>query len=258
MKILVIIAEIHWGYSIKVANIGKAQPALYIPPPSTLIGAISLPLAKHIGHGETISDGRNLFSVAFKYRPMFIGAACKILGGGTYWEDINRNIIALFQVSGSRRLNPKYRFSAVPVGKIYSPRQRIKLLFLVEEKTASQILGEDWNNEIQLAGWELSRIGNKESIISVEQVTFANAEIVDTSQSSTSFYFPRSAVDRIEGEFFYSDFWTDNYQFGLTPQLVKYVIPGTRAPVVKSSTLQVSLDRGVAYTNGEDTIIVNT
>lgn len=256
MKILVIDAEVHWGYSIKIANVGKAQPALYVPPPSTLIGAISLPLAKHRGAGETIRNGKNVFSIAFMYKPMFTGAACKIIGIGTYWEDINRNIIALFQVPG-RRLNPKYRFNATPVGKIYSPRQDIRMLFVVKEKIASEMLGENWQNEIQLAGWEMSRLGSKESIISVEQVRLDDTSVINNGQSSTSFYFPKTAADIIKGEFFYSDFWGDNHQFGLTPQLVKYVIPGTRAPVVKSSTLQVNVN-GSAYTNGEDTIIVNT
>jgi CRISPR-associated protein Cas5a/b/c len=258
MKILNIEVEVHWGYSIKVASIGKSQPALYIPPPSTLVGAISLPLAKNRDMGETLSDGTTLFNTLSLFKRVFVNSACKLIGKGTYWEDINRYIISLYQRPG-RRSDPNYRFNAIPTGKIFVPHQKIRILYLIDEKASIEILGQNWQAEIIISAWEISRLGNKESIVSVERVSLNDALTVKNRLSATSFYFPNSAADIIDGdgEFFYSDFWVNNYEFGKEAQIERYVVPGYRAPIVESSTLQVKI-KGIAYSNGEDIMIVNT
>lgn len=254
MKLLSVQAEIHWGYSIKVPSIGKSQPSLILPPPSTLIGAIVQPIAKHRKIGETITKDGKVFGTLNLYQALFRGASCRLVGKGTYWEDINRYIIALFQ-NKSRRFDPNYRFNAIPTGKVYLSGQKIKAIFVLDEKAAFDVLGETWHEEILTAGYEITRIGNKESIVSVEQVKLDNASEI-SGKVTTSLYFPIGSAHVIDGgEFFFADFWTSDYQLGEEPSIERYVVPASRAPIVESSTLKVDV-KGAAYSNGEDTIIV--
>lgn len=256
MKLLNVEAHLHWGYSVKVPNTGKAQPSLNIPPPSTLIGAISLPIAKHRGTGETFVDEGKLIGVADLYRPIFKAAACRLIGKATYSEDINRYIIALFQNS-ARRFEQEYRFNAIPAGKVYGPNQKIRMVYLVDENSALQILGEDWHAEIESAAYQISRIGSKESIVSVENVKLSDANTV-RGKVSTSLYFPFEFAEVVNGgEFFFADFWLPSYALGKRPQMVRYIVPASRAPIIESSILQVNVKTS-AYTNGEDTIIAGS
>jgi len=259
-----------WGFSVKVPKEAKAQSAYSIPPPTTLIGAVCKNLAHVKNVGETIMENKKLASAASKYSKMFRAAAAfydtneKMLG--KYWEDPIRYQIAQFQRKERRGL-PDYRFNIIPSGKIYFPNGRIVAGFLISEEVAEELLGESWETDLEQACYTITCLGSKESIVAVDDVIMMKDLQPFKSEFTTRFYQRATFLDKEEvvavpsGFYSFSGiyverFWDINYDWGVQPKQVEYVVPGLRDPVVSCVMRARPARDAVVYNVGEDGIAV--
>ncbi len=253
----------HWGFWVRTPNTSKYQTSLSIPPPTTLLGAlinpiISLKLSKI--NGEVILNDKKLSSPVIEFIKM-IPAASFYYYDSNYafiYDDINRYITLHFQTetkyteeekaAGGRRYQLKYRFGALKVGKVAAPSSKGIACYLIDEDRAKSLLGDDWKSIIQLAAYNINRIGSKESIVSVESVNIIeNIRIINTpSRVKTKCYIPLKYVEAIQLQDYYIEtFWEDGWSRDANIKYEDYIIPGTRMPI-SSKPIEVNLIGGKA------------
>jgi len=260
-----------WGYSVKAKKVSKAQHAHALPPPTTLIGAISKWLAKTLGKGEIVESEGKLASTTKDYAHMFKAASAFIepntdgsASFGKYWEDPLRYQILQFQKS-HRRADPNYRFGLVPAGKVYCPSAKMVIGYLVDESVAMQVLGANWDRQLVNAAYSITHIGAKESIVAVEEVKLSASDPIIDGEFDTRFYLPADSVAEVihvwPGPYrfvgtYVESFWKIGYEWGVELQSVDYIVPGSRDPLF-SCRMKVKPARHVeSYMVEEDGLTV--
>ena len=264
MKALKVIGRFHWGYWIRGVEVSKLQYSLRVPPPTTLIGAISYPLFKIIGDkGETLSG---LYSPVKKILDVVRHAVFSLNDYGMYLEDINVYILLHFQQLGGkeeferygtyRRYAMKYRTGAIKTGKIYAPNAEFTIIYFIDEKAASKELGSDWDSILTKACYEISRIGSKESIVSINKVLIYDVNEIKSEKVETKFYFPLYAAIPILGNWFFEKFWKGGFGKDDLARPIEYVIPGILDPI-HSELIKVKIsDKGFVYSVDDEVVII--
>jgi len=163
--------EFVWGFQCRVAGMSKTSPSFLYPPPTTVLGALSNVISRELGLGE--ADGTLVMSslsenlLAIGWRP--------INSVPIKYEDINR-IISVKITSGRLYPDPSdlgRSFDSPARGKTIlssldddSPKIRWVLVFSGEEMKT-----ENYDFELKKKHfWRISRIGSKESLVSVSNV----------------------------------------------------------------------------------------
>lgn len=255
-------ARYHWGYSVKHPFSSKGQPAFALPPPNTLKGALSKGFMDNL---ETIyaplKKGKfNLTSSASLMN--FIKAASCKLGDehdeiASEWMDINRYIVLHFQKPVRRALR-EYRFGTISSGKVLAQHITLHVLYLIDEDKARSILGDSWKQSLLRSAWSITRIGSKESVVSIEDVKLNDSWCVSQDTVKTSYYFPSEAKETIKGDNYDEvEFWDDG--FGTKePKPIRYIIPGKVRGLIECGTIEVKMSsKGLAYTDGENVMVIS-
>jgi len=276
---LIIKAEYHWGYWIRVPYSSKLQLSLPLPPPTTLLGALVSGLVRE-GllkgpdggklFGEmlvtNIKAGRreriDLRSPASLLDDALITASAALSDERYAFitEDVNKYVTLLFQAktmekvgeeSVPRRYLPKYRTGSICCGKIYYPSGPIETAYLFDLAKLENVMDGDPAHALEMAAWNISRIGSKESIVTIKKVFCMKLSKSDISKGvvKTKFYFPSSA-GRVLGGLFYTEvFWRRGWGRHDPPIFEEYVIPGSRTPI-SSSEIQVEAEAYVDLGDG--------
>lgn len=266
----------HWGFWTRTPNTSRYQPSLSIPPPTTLLGAlvnpiISLNLSKI--NGEVILNDRKPSSPVIEFIDM-IAASSFYYYNSQYafiYDDINKYITLHFQTktkdkpeekdAGGRRYLLKYRSGALKVGKVVAPSSKGVVCYLIDEDKAEKLLGNDWKKSIQIAAYNINRIGSKESIVSVESVKMIEdiKSISTPSKVRTKCYIPLKYVDvtQLKDQYYVERFWSGGWSRGAdaSREHEDYIIPGTRMPI-SSKPIEVSLTDCRAYKIEQDEVLV--
>jgi CRISPR-associated protein Cas5 subtype I-A len=144
-----------------------------------------------------------------------------------------------------RRFLPKFRTGAIQVGKTYFPGEFVAA-YLLNEKRVTEVLAGDLN-KIVLAAWNITRIGSKESIVSINNVELLYAKKLEEKNVKTIFYFPKELSANISGNYYIETFWEGGWGRDYYRKPVDYVIPGSKVPI-ESKEIEVELsDQAVAY-----------
>jgi len=258
--------EFHWGYWIRRPGTSKYQGVVPIPPPTTLIGALTSSLAKTSKipvSGEVLRlHGKGIVSPAYLLEGSILASSCYLEGIAYPWDDLNRYITLHFQAktrdseeekeAGGRRYLAKYRFGAIPCGKVYYPSGMMTISYIFSEEKLRNLMN---NPEVELeeAAWEIQRIGSKESITTVKEVKILTEldEIQKGEEIKTKYYFPRRLGNPKSGEYYLERFWRLGWGRNLEAVFEEYLVPGTRIPV-KSSEVTVEVnEKALVLEKGE-------
>lgn len=261
MEYLKVRLRLHWGYSVSLPSTTKTKPSHILPPPTTLLGALSL--RRYRGKEEGIPQ------IPREFRG--ITATAKFGDGTrtTYMEDIVRNVILLWQRK-DRRTDVTYWYGAIPTGRVYSPNGELVAVFLGEGVSSFE---ED--------AWGIQRIGSKEGIVSVEEVEKGKAEPLGKGNYETEYYFPYLMSDSgrmrrrtVEGSFRIENFrfrsWEENRKEGGAEEGggkgkrrgrrdepgsrdIPYVLPVVDYPMRTKAVYTEAME---AYRVGEEVIVV--
>jgi CRISPR-associated protein Cas5a/b/c len=219
--------KLHWGYAVSVPGASKQKPSLLLPPPTTLVGALSY--GKFRGRDSEFLSGQNASPAIFLGD---VRAAARFADGcaGMYAEDVVKNMISYFQEARKdketgqmRTTSMKYRSNIIPSGRVYAPGSELLALYVTSD------LDPD---ELKKLSWSIIRLGSKEGLVSVEEVRTGVAKPVQ-GRVRTPYYFP--AMVRHGGfegaDFMLLDFWEGGYAWGKEAAKKTYVVPMPRFPI---------------------------
>ena len=230
--------RLHWGYAVRKRS-NKAKPAFLLPPPATLIGAISF--LKNRGIENVLIDKKNIGSPAFYMKGL--KATAKLTSFASYVEDIVRNVVCLYQRK-ERQLDPSHRYNIIPEGKVYSPGGMIVAVYVTDSLT---------KEELEKMSWGIIRIGSKESIVSVEDVEVGEAKKI-SGVVETDYYFP-ATVEVVEKEEFVNlvSFWDEKaYIFNQDAKKEVYMLPLRSFPIIST---KVKVNAKEAYKVGDEYVV---
>ncbi len=264
MLVLKVKAEYHWGFWIRSPGTSKYQSATPLPPPTTLIGALAYPLVKkgvlkldgQQIKGETIKLEKNsILSPAMVIEKYVVCASAYLDNIAIIWEDLSKYNTILFHettkseedeiLAGGRRYTMKFRTGAIPVGKVFYPSGVLTAAFLIDD-SMSKVVDGNFENELVKAAWEMTRIGSRESIISVIDVKLSEATPTKDRKLKTRYYFPAVLGSVVEGGYYMEMFWSGGWGREASARFEEYIIPGTKTPI-SSTLVTVELTRGRAF-----------
>ena len=186
-----------WGFSIRAPETSAAQPALPLPPPSTLIGMLARGLAS-VGDWPELTDGA---SSAIRVARIVRSAHLGLLPGqrlSGIWSDLSR-VSATPYLRPEHRLRPEMRFGVHAVGRVYAPDCRMKICYVIHNDSARDLLGNRWQENLCQGAFVMRAIGSKEGLLSVRKVGLEAAIIAENQEGqalSSIYYFPSAAVAR--------------------------------------------------------------
>ncbi|MGC8696322.1 MAG: CRISPR-associated protein Cas5 [Anaerolineae bacterium] len=165
--------EFAWGIQARMAGRTKTSPSFMFPPPTTVLGAIARGYAARMGLSESDS-GRTLealagSTLALGVRPL------NVLPSPV--ADLNR-IIVIGQRKGVKYPNP------VAVWGSFDAPARGKTYYYVDDgagdgaPTLSFFLVTCAGSILEDDIWRITRIGSKESVVSVVDVRRAELEVI--------------------------------------------------------------------------------
>jgi CRISPR-associated protein Cas5 subtype I-A len=230
LKVLAVLfsAQPSWGFSVREPNVSATQPSLELPPPTTVLGALSYGMAKTLGlnyetflvekHGKS-KRSKGDPSVMLTTLPQLLSEAMVYAGATveTYspYNDINRHVTRIYQRE-ERKDDPKYKFGAVQVGKVYVTGL-VKGLVAFDADKLEEVLRDlkalvpsaGWNKSLEdllvESAYRITRIGTKEGIIAVEYAKAGEARKVNDVKFNSSFYQPEKAIDLTKQDPFSQD-----------------------------------------------------
>ncbi|WP_238026458.1 type I-A CRISPR-associated protein Cas5a [Metallosphaera javensis (ex Hofmann et al. 2022)] len=227
--------RLHWGFSISYPTASKEKRGTLLPPPTTLVGALSYGRFRGVDSGDDLRSSPAI-SIMDKVRV----ASARFEGEGTYIEDIVRNTVSYFQ-KPERKADRRYMFNVVPTGRVYTPGGLLTLVYVTE-------IPED---ELRRLSWSIIRLGSKEGLVSVEDVEVGRALPV-RGKVRTSYYF-RASVPHSLGDLVYADFWEGGMSWGKEGKLVRYAIPLKQVPL---RSVEVGVEAQEAYRVGDEYVVV--
>jgi len=252
-------AKLSWGFACRLIPFGKSRMTMKAPPPSTLLGALAYPLARSLGWPEVLlGDGKET-SGADRVREFVVSAHARLNFSLTVKADINRVFWFDFQ-------RKEVKTDAIALERIYtSPisgarESEIELLYIVRPELAERALGGKWASLLEAGGWSLIRVGQKEGLVSAEDVRLAEAEVLNGEKVKTSFYFPLEACSSPPKGSWIQEFFIDPWEVGIgeytgarrLPFVIPYSVQRGEPAEVEA---QLEAERGVAILCGEYTII---
>jgi len=259
----------HWGFWVRSPFTSRYQASLTVPSPTTLIGALARPLFESDGEVYVEKKG-GIRSCAARLQEAVVSASFYYAPEkdrrGYAFADINKYITLHYQnivktEPYMRRYSLKYRTGALQVGKISFPSAKGVACYLLDEENLKRIVGHDWRMKVASAAWNLTRMGSKESIVSVESVdvveTPRELTVPSEDKVKTVCYVPLRNVDveSLVGQKYYIErFWRGGWGRGDTPEYEDYIIPGERSPI-SSEPIEVLLKEGKAFELGPSEVL---
>jgi CRISPR-associated protein Cas5 subtype I-A len=183
LHITAIIAKVHWGFSIRTFPASGSQRSFTIPPPTTIIGALACAYAsitKVNREYSTLEQPYTTYTAEFieelgiKYATIHLIEPIQehTLQTIRYFTmPVQAPKTDIEKVAGHMRVSEM--FAPIQVGYIVCPTLTIAFIILSDKPIPKSI------------GWSISRIGSKESIISVHTVHQKEAEPVKIPMDET-------------------------------------------------------------------------
>lgn len=181
--------DLHWGASVRKYSSSKTRESYVVPPPTTLIGALSYGYARYVGlpeeHTERGSAGRmEFYSSAEVVRRKILSVNVKVNSPFVQHSDLVR-------IWWYRERERAAKTDAVAVGRSYKG--------LKHERGAPDLdvvyfLKEDAAEEVELkrlivSGCSIVRLGGSHGLASVRRVSWGLARPLAHTRGKTGFSF---------------------------------------------------------------------
>ncbi len=179
----------HGVVSLRVQPQSKARASLRYPPLTSLLGAISYPLAREDGR-EVVAAGGSLEPRSADFRRFFEHIAVEVVGEGyTYGS--------LYKINEYYRGEALQAVSALSNTFFYGEQEyRIRILYVL-----SRDVGDREARLVERAAWGISRLGSRESVVSVEGVLSGTGRIREVDSAETTFSFEMRDGMAVEGSY---------------------------------------------------------
>lgn len=251
-------AKVYWGFACRIIPFGKSRITLKMPPPSTLIGALAYPLARLKDWTEVVMERKVKLSGANRILNFISSAHAKMDFIPLVRGDLSR--VYWYYV-----LRKEVKTDAVALEKVYvnplpgKADSIIEMIYLIDQDKAEKTLGSEWLNLLEACAWAISRIGQKEGMISVSDVRLSKAGLIKDGEVMTRFYFPLEACSEMPVGSWIQETFVDVWETGMGDysggRSITFAIPFSSIEQ-KPVDVNVKLsDRGVAM-NCDGRIVV--
>lgn len=213
MKVVKAKLKFHWGFISRWPAYTAAQPSTLYLTPTSLLGALAYGLAKlkglpevvrvEVGRGSRRRRGRRA-----KVPVHFYSSAVRALeycSWVTYRVESelepNLGLVETMDLSkvslvlGVRRGNiypgSPYLWGVQPHGKVYSPSLEVTVAYFAAR--------DDVTSDVERAAWLITRVGSRESVVSVQDVRVVGARPASAEEVETAYAFPSSLAERVDG-----------------------------------------------------------
>ena len=181
--------DLHWGYAIRHILYSKTRDSYLLPPPTTIIGALSYGYARVLGLPEELY-GEKSVSTAERLRERVVSVNVKINAPLHHYSDLNR--IWWFRVK-----ERKAKFDSVALGKVYTAPHKgpsIEAVLLFEKSVSVR--------DLIKAAYSISRLGCKEGVVSVRYVKYGYAEPFNAEVAETRYSFWYDVIKEFKGDLY--------------------------------------------------------
>jgi len=195
-RVLRVVVELHWGYSVKHPLYSASQPSLRFPPPTSLLGALAYPLHLQEAKPETLIVEGSLYSSTVELLDLVPWVCYRIsnLDPRSLVEtrDIGKVLIAPY-VRGENVYPGSPNIWAVQVhGKVYAPTLTLDIVYVVANSNVDTA-------KLVRAAWGIARLGVKEAIASTVNVELLDATLANREVVETRYGFPQTLAKPLEG-----------------------------------------------------------
>jgi len=205
-----------WGWSVRYPGLSAGGPSLPLPPPSTLVGALSRGIAKIVKQGEIteIKIGRKSLHASTTYvyarqllaagvrlaeTSSIVGSAPNVVAAPTR---VMQRILQHPYMRPENRKNMDMAFGVEAFGLVMAPSALMEILLVFKDQILDLV-----DRKTLLAGaLSISYVGAKESLVTVLDAKVGN--VSEMTGGETMYYAPLEAVkekDRALG--FAIPFW---------------------------------------------------
>lgn len=181
--------SLHWGFSVRPSLITKSKPSSLFPPPTTFIGALGYGLARLRGLPEETLSNDLFVSIAEAVRSRLQSVNVRALGPFTSYSDLTR-------VWWRDVRRKQVKFDAVALGKTYGASSSFDVVFLFKPR-----ISEDEMKNFVAAACGVVRIGSREGIACVDEVSFGFADPLTEKEVETRFSFSLEDARLLRGEY---------------------------------------------------------
>jgi len=170
----------------------KMRIALRYIPPTALIGAIAYPLLHLTGdRGETIYEKKTFRSKAESIASLFKWVTIKMGGRPKLYG-------SLLKINTIYRGKVQSAVTSFPFAVLYGEFDYIlTAAYLIDDDKLAESTYS--SKDLTRAAWGITRIGSRESIVSVEDVKIGRTKIEYTEEAKTAYAFPFGKDVKIEG-----------------------------------------------------------
>jgi CRISPR-associated protein Cas5a/b/c len=208
--------RLHWGFIVRVKGATAAQPALVLPPPTTVVGAFAYPLARLLGLRDEPPSARkgakkpvitDVFECFLKAtRGASAGLDPMSPTGLSSYMETTRIMGFVYKTGGQVNKvlkEPIYKSISTimpvqPLGATYSPGGVVHIGALIDVEDLARCLGvgvDDVEDAAVKACHGVSRLGSKEGVVSVLEAAYGEPEAVE-GDFYTLGYVPASMVSK--------------------------------------------------------------
>ena len=161
MEFLLVRVRFSWGFAARLQPQSKMRMAFKYPPPTTLLGALAYPFIRRRGAGrlEVITKGKKVISAADKLKGLVKEVATSLHEEPSIYGSYLR-------VNRIYRKSLDFAVTAFPSSFVYSNEEGLADLVYVMEEVSE---------DLERAAWGITRIGSRESVVSVESVYVGEA-----------------------------------------------------------------------------------
>lgn len=189
-----------WGYTIRYHGASAAQPAYLLPPPTSIVGAFTQPIARllelnpYSTQTQTIDygNGKLITPLMKPFLEATITASAGLVTsegdprvGLAFYQEIGRLIATMYKgtseldrIKKAKFMSSEFFEDALPralpvqaVGAVYAPLVRMELLWVFDALKLSKELNislDQLDKVADKAAYGLTRIGSKEGIVAID------------------------------------------------------------------------------------------
>ncbi|ADV65297.1 CRISPR-associated protein Cas5 [Desulfurococcus mucosus] len=169
----------------------KSRPVFTIPPPTTLIGALSYPLARIEGSPES---GRRYMPAVLA--GILMGVYMRLDGPAIPYATITK--MWFYDPDDKLVKSDAYGYQRLYVKPKWRGGPTIKAVYIFDGVKARKELGDRWREKLVASATTMVRLGDKESLVSVDQVSYGEAEILYLDEVVTRYTVPLNDALLIE------------------------------------------------------------
>ena len=160
----------------------KMRTALRYIPPTTLIGAIAYPLHHISGYrAETVYNRRTFKSTADGVKDLFEWVTLKTAGKPRLYG-------ALLKINTVYRGKAQSAVTSFPFTVLYGTGDAtITAVYIINEEALRKSTYSF--GDLKRAAWGMTRLGSRESVVSVEDVETGRTDVIETDVAETPYAF---------------------------------------------------------------------